>query len=480
MNNQVKSITKKSQDISGWYNDVIERAKLAEHGPVKGTIILRPRGYALWEAIQKNLDIKIKDLGAQNAYFPLFIPYSFLEKEKTHVKGFSPELAVVTHGGGEKLKEPVVVRPTSETIMYDAFSRWIQSFRDLPLIINQWNNVVRWEKRPYYFLRTTEFLWQEGHSAHANNETAQKMVETALKMYVDFYQGTLGIYGYAGRKSESEKFAGADMTLTYEMLMPDGKIVQGCTSHNLGQNFAKAFKVQYQDNQGKQQFVSQTSWGLSTRSIGAIILTHGDDNGLVLPPSIAPIQVVIIPIVTKSSDNHAINSLASKAFEILEGHNIRVKLDDSDQSIGWKFNQYDLEGVPIRIEIGGREALKGEVSINLRNNKPDYTKSTLEYLAENIERLLEEVQTRLLEKSKQFTRDNTRQADNYPQFKEIMNTTRGFIEAFWCEDPICEAKIKEETKATTRCLPLGSIEVNGECIYCKKSAKFRWLFGQSY
>lgn len=480
MSNQVKSITKKSENISGWYNDVIERAKLAEHGPVKGTVILRPKGYALWEAIQKNLDIKIKDLGAENAYFPLFIPYSFLQKEKEHVKGFSPELAVVTHGGGEKLKEPIVVRPTSETIMYDAYSRWIQSFRDLPLIINQWNNVVRWEKRPYYFLRTTEFLWQEGHSAHKDNETAQKMVDSALKMYVDFYKEVLGLYGYAGKKSPAEKFAGADSTLTYEMLMPDGKIVQGCTSHNLGQNFAKAFKVQYQDDKGQQQFVSQTSWGFSTRSIGALILMHGDDNGLVLPPSIAPLQVVIIPIVTKSSDHMAINNLAKKAFELLEGHNIRVKLDDSDQSVGWKFNQYDLEGVPIRIEIGAREGQKGEVSINLRNNKPDYSKSTLEYLAENIERLLEEVQTRLLEKSKKFTQENTRQADNYLQFKEIMNTTRGFIESFWCEDSNCEAKIKEETKATTRCLPLDAIEAKGECIYCKKPAKYRWLFGQSY
>lgn len=479
MNNQVKSITKKSKDISGWYNDVIEKAQLAEHGPVKGTIIFRPKGYALWEAIQKNLDIKIKDLGAQNAYFPLFIPYSYLQKEKEHVKGFSPELAVVTHGGGEKLKEPVVVRPTSETIMYEAYSRWIQSFRDLPLIINQWNNVVRWEKRPYYFLRTTEFLWQEGHSAHQTNELAQEMVDNALKMYVDFYQQILGLFGFAGKKSESEKFAGATSTLTYEMLMPDGKIVQGATSHNLGQNFAKAFKVQYQDDQGKQQFVSQTSWGLSTRSIGAMILAHGDDNGLVLPPLIAPLQVVIIPIVTKSADNKAINSLAKKVYELLEGHNVRVKLDDSDQSAGWKFNQYDLEGVPIRIEIGPTEVRQKAVSIKLRDGN-SYPSIKLEQLSGTIEKLLEQLQVTLLSKSKRFTEQNTRQADNYPQFKEIMNTNRGFIEAFWCEDPECEAKIKEETKATTRCLPLEAIEANGECVYCKRPAKHRWLFGQSY
>ncbi len=475
----IETITKKSEDISGWYNNVVERAQLAEHGPVKGTMIWRPKGFALWEAIQKNLDIKIKDLGAESVYFPMFIPYSFFEREKEHVKGFSPELAIVTHAGGEKLSEPVVVRPTSETIMYDAFSRWIQSFKDLPLIVNQWANVVRWEKRPYYFLRTTEFMWQEGHTAHANNEDAQRLAEEVLNMYVDFYQDVLGLYGYAGKKSESEKFAGADSTLTYEVLMPDGKIVQAGTSHNLGQNFAKVFKVQFQDQAGKMQYVHQTSWAISTRSIGAMILVHGDDNGLVLPPMIAPTQVVIIPIVTKSSDNKAINNLAKKIYELLESYDIRVKLDDSDQSPGWKFNKYDLEGVPLRIEIGPQEVSKKEVSIKERTTK-DRTVSKIEHVAQEVEKLIREMQAKMLEKSKQFTHDNTRQADNYSQFKEIMKTTRGFIEAFWCEDPNCEAKIKEETKATTRCLPLGSIETKGECIYCKKSAKFRWIFGQSY
>ncbi|MBI2018842.1 proline--tRNA ligase [Candidatus Daviesbacteria bacterium] len=480
MKGQVKSITKKSQNISAWYNDVIERAQLAEHGPVKGTMIWRPKGFVLWETVQKILDTRIKDLGAQSVYFPLFIPYSFFSKEKEHIKGFAPDLAVITHGGGEKLKEPLVVRPTSETIMYDAFSRWIQSFRDLPLIFNQWCNVVRWEKRPYYFLRTTEFLWQEGHSAHENNEDAQKMVDEALKMYVDFYQKVLGLYGYAGRKSESEKFPGADATLTFEILMPDGKIVQGCTSHNLGQNFAKVFKVQFQDKVGKLQYVYQTSWGLSTRSIGAMIMVHGDDNGLVLPPRLASTQVVIIPITTKSSDNKTINDLANKAYELLASYSTRVKLDNSDQSVGWKLNQYDLEGVPVRIEIGSWEATNKEFSIGVRNNKSNYTVSKLEHLAENVQKLLDGMQISLFEKSKQFTKDNTRQADNYPQFKEIMETDRGFIEAFWCEDPDCEAKIKQETKATTRCLPLGSMETEGKCIYCKKPAKFRWLFGQAY
>lgn len=479
MSDQVKSITKKSQDISGWYNDVIERAKLAEHGPVKGTMIWRPLGFALWEAIQKNLGLKIKDLGAQSVYFPLFIPESFLRREKEHVEGFSPELAVVTHGGGEKLAEPVVVRPTSETIMYDAFSRWIESFRDLPLIINQWANVVRWEKRPYFFLRTTEFLWQEGHTAHVNNEEAQYMAEEALKMYVDFYQNILGLYGYAGRKSETEKFPGADITLTYEMVMPDGKIVQGCTSHNLGQNFSKVFKVEFQDQKGQQLLVYQTSWGLSSRSIGAMILVHGDDNGLVLPPMIAPTQVVIIPIITRDTDKDKTNSLSKKAFEILETVNIRVKLDDSGESPGWKFNQYDLEGVPLRIEIGATEVKTGKLRVVRRDSKEKYD-VFLDTLGAEINQILEMIQKGLFEKSKKFTQENTRQADTYDQFKEIMNTTRGFIEAFWCEDPKCEAKIKEETKATTRCLPLDAIEAKGECIYCGKEAKHRWLFGQSY
>lgn len=476
---QVKSITKKSQDISGWYNDVIEQAQLAEHGPVKGTMILRPRGFALWEAIQKSLDSSIKELGAQSVYFPLFIPESFLNREKSHVKGFSPEVAVVTFAGGEQLKEKVIVRPTSETIMYDAFSRWIQSFRDLPLIINQWCNVVRWEKRPYFFLRSTEFLWQEGHTAHATHEEAQKFAEAVLKMYIDFYQNVLALYGYNGRKSESEKFAGASLTLTYEMLMPDGKVVQGGTSHNLGDNFAKVFKVNFQDSSGKMQYVHQTSWGVSTRSIGAMILMHGDDNGLVLPPMVAPIQAVIIPIVTKSSDNSSIENMSNKAFEALKINNIRVKLDDRDQSPGWKFNQYDLEGIPLRIEIGSTEAKNKKLRIIRRNNKQSID-VPVDGLGIQVENLLKDIQADMLEKSKKLTHENTRQVDTYADFKKIMSTQRGFIEAFWCEDPKCEAKIKEETKATTRCLPLDVIEVDGKCIYCGKESKHRWIFGQSY
>lgn len=477
---QGKVITKKSEDISGWYNDVIEKAGLAEHGPVRGTMIIKPLGFSIWEAIQRIMDIKIKGMGAQNAYFPLFIPNSFLQKEKSHVKGFAPELAVVTHAGGEKLKEPVVVRPTSETIMYDAYSRWIQSFRDLPLIINQWNNVVRWEKRPYLFLRTTEFLWQEGHAVHETSEENQEFVENALKMYIDVYQNSLGLFGYAGRKSEAEKFAGADQTLTYEMLMPDGKVIQGCTSHNLGQNFSKVFNIKFQNKEGKEEYGFQNSWGFSSRSIGALILGHGDDNGLVLPPNVAPIQVVIIPITTKSSDNHEIMGLADQAFKILESMNIRVRVDNSDNSAGWKFNQADLLGIPLRIEIGSTEAKSKELRVVRRDNKESSYGVSVKELDSKIEELLSVVQKEMFERSKQLTLENTREAKTYEEFKEIMATKRGFIEAFWCEDSECETKIKEETKASTRCLPFDAIKAKGECVYCGKSASYRWIFGQSY
>lgn len=480
MSDQVKAITKKSKNIAEWYADVMTAAKLAEHGPSKGSIIIRPYGYAIWEAIQKIMDVKIKGLGTQNAYFPLLIPYSFLEKEKAHVKGFSPELAVVTYAGGEKLEEPLVVRPTSETIMYDAFSRWVQSYRDLPLIINQWNNVVRWEKRPSLFLRTSEFLWQEGHSAHATADEAENMVKDALNMYVDFYQRFLALFGYAGKKSESEKFAGAVETYTYEMLMPDGRVVQGCTSHNLGQNFAKVFNVKFQDKMGKEEYVNQTSWGFSTRSLGALILAHGDDNGLVLPPMIAPTQIVIIPIISKTADAESINKLSQKVFATLESYDFRVRIDERDQSPGWKFNQADVEGIPLRIEIGSSEA-KSEILRAVRRDTKASYQIPFTDLQPEVQKILEEFQQDLFDKSKKFTLENTREARSYEEFKEIMSTVRGFIEAFWCGNPACEERIKAETKATTRCLPADFVEeAKGRCIYCGKKAPCRWIFAQSY
>lgn len=479
MADQVKSITKKSENISDWYQDVIFQAKLAEHGPSKGSMIIRPYGFSIWESIQRNLDIKIKDLGAENAYFPLLIPLSFLEKEKSHVEGFSPELAIVTHGGGEKLQEPLVVRPTSETIMYDAFSRWIHSFRDLPLKINQWNNVVRWEKRPNLFLRTTEFLWQEGHTAHQTKEQAEEMTRQALGEYINLYQEDLSLFGYAGKKSESEKFAGADETLTYEILMPDGKVIQGCTSHNLGQNFSKVFKVQFQDENGNEEFVHQTSWGFTTRSIGALILAHGDDNGLILPPQIAPIQVIIIPIAPKNMDRSKIEEMSDKVMRMLMEKNVKVRIDMSDNTPGWKFNEYELKGVPIRIEIGNNEAESGNIKLVRRDNKQIFSVPIAE-LGSKVNEILLEMQSDLFEKSKEMTLENTRSVDTYDQFKEIMETKRGFIKAFWCESEACEKKIKEETKATTRCLPFDSVEEKGDCVYCGQESKNRWLFAQSY
>lgn len=473
-------ITPKSENLSNWYNDVIQFANLAEHGPVRGTMIIKPYGYAIWELIQKSLDLKIKDLGVDNVYFPLFIPSSFLQKEKTHVEHFSPEVAVVTHAGGEELTEPLIVRPTSETIMYDAFSRWIHSYRDLPLKINQWTNVIRWEKRTYMFLRGTEFLWQEGHTAHATATEAEEMAATALETYIDTNQNLLAVYGYYGQKSESEKFAGADATFTYEVLAPDGKVVQVCTSHNLGQNFSKVFDVKFQDKDKQEKYVYQTSWGFSTRSLGPLILVHGDDKGLVLPPKVAPIQVVVIPILSKNTDSNQILNFSGKVFNILKSLDIRVKIDDKDESPGWKFNQYELMGVPLRLEIGGSELASESVKMVRRDNS-ESSEVKIKDLESEINKTLEDIQSQLFLKSKTFTLDHTTEAKTYEQFKGLMKEGKGFIRAYWCEDPECERKIKEETKASTRALDeMGKLVESGECVYCKKLAKYQWLFAQSY
>ncbi|MBI4100452.1 proline--tRNA ligase [Candidatus Microgenomates bacterium] len=471
--------SQKDEDFSGWYNEVVLKAELADYGPVRGTMIFRPYGYALWEAIQKELDEEIKKAGVPNTYFPLFIPEKFLKKEKEHLEGFSPELAVVTIGGGEKLAEPLVLRPTSETVIYSAFAKWISSWRELPLKVNQWCNVVRWEKRPYLFLRTTEFLWQEGHTAHATHEESLEEVFRALKMYQKLYEETLAIAGYAGMKSQKEKFAGALNTYTFEMLMPDGKVLQGCTSHDLGQNFSKAFEVMFQDKNGKREYVWQTSWGLATRSVGAMIMEHGDERGLILPPKIAPIQVVIIPIIGSGKIEESARA-CEDLKKNLEEEGIRVKLDNrEEQSPGRKFNEWELKGVPIRLEIGPKEIETEEVLIVRRDNG-EKIKVGNEDVLQTVKKLLEEIQTNLLNRSRKFLEENTLDVENYEDFKKVMSSKRGFIRAFWCEDPKCEEKIKEETKATTRCLPLDSPEENGKCIYCGKDAVHRWLFGQAY
>lgn len=469
-----KFLKLKSENISEWYTDIILKSELADYAPVKGCMVIRPYGYAIWEGIQGYLDKKIKDHGVKNAYFPLFIPESFLAKEKEHVEGFAPEVAVVTYAGGEDLKEKLVVRPTSETIMYEMFKSWTQSYRDLPLKINQWCNVVRWEKRTYLFLRTSEFLWQEGHCAYATHEENIGDVLWAIGEYEKTYQNLLALFGYVGKKSESEKFPGAMETYTYEILMPDGKVLQGCTSHDLGQNFAKSIDWTVLGANGEKVYPHQNSWGLSTRSIGGLILSHGDDNGLVLPPMIAPVQIAIVPI---PGSEVALN-LAKKINQELKS--FRTELDYRvGESAGFKFNKWELKGVPIRLEIGEKEASNNVVTL-VRRDTGEKTEVAVDTLTETLAKILENIQNGLLEKHKKFTKENTHTVNSYEEFKKIMETTRGFISAFWCEDANCEKKIKEETKASTRCLPQNAKGESGKCIYCGKPAKYRWLFGQSY
>lgn len=482
-----KEITKKSENISQWYNDIVLKAQLADYAPVKGTMVIRPYGYAIWEEVQGIFNKLMKAKGVQNAYFPLFIPHSLLEKEKEHVEGFSPELAIVTVGGGEDLKDPLVVRPTSETIMYQMYSQWVQSWRDLPILINQWNNVVRWEKRTYLFLRTTEFLWQEGHTAHETENEAIEMAKTALEWYRKIYEEYYGIPVILGTKSEAERFAGAKTTYTVEALMPDGKALQGATSHNLGQNFSKVFEIDFQDREGKKDYAWQTSWGMSTRSIGALILVHGDDDGLVLPPNIAPIKVVILPIFGKEDEK--VLAIAQKIKESIEKifpFGVQV-WDDSSKTLGWRTNEAEMRGIPIVIPLGPKELEQGSVWIHSRlSHKFGDQESIgkrevkLENITDEVGKLAENLQKALFERAQVFLKENTNEVGSYDEFKNIMSTKRGFIKAFWCENAQCEKRIKEETKATTRCLPLAAKEEKGNCIYCGNEAKYRWLFAQAY
>lgn len=475
-NTDKRDLPKKSIDISEWYNSVIQRAELADYGPAKGTMIFRPYGYGIWELIQEGLNKKIKSAGVENAYFPLFIPESLLKKEKDHVEGFAPELAVVTIGGGEELKERLVVRPTSETIMYDAYSKWIQSWRDLPMLINQWNNVVRWEKRTYLFMRTTEFLWQEGHTAHATHEEATQMQHLGMKFYSDMYKDYFAIPGYVGYKSQSEKFAGAHESLTYESLMPGGKALQSCTSHDLGQNFSKVFDIAFQDKDGERKFVWQTSWGFSTRSIGGLIMTHGDDAGIVLPPMLSPVQVVVLPVKTESD----LVDASKEISDSLAAADVRVKVDSrDDESLGFRINKWELKGVPLRITVGKKELEAGKLSIARRDTGEKFEIEINNLVPEVLE-LLKTIQNDMYAKQVAFLKENTRVVDTFEEFKQIMDTTKGFISAFWCEDAECEAKIKEETKATTRCLPLDTPEEQATCVHCGKPATKRWMFAQSY
>lgn len=471
-----KAIPKKSDDIAEWYTRLILAADLADYGPVKGTMIFKPYGYAIWEEIQRAIDPLIKARGVSNAYFPLFIPMNLLEREKEHVKGFAPELAVVTHGGGEKLEEPLAIRPTSETIMYEAFARWVQSWRDLPMMMNQWNNVVRWEKRTYMFMRTSEFLWQEGHTAHAAHQEAIETQQWAMDMYEKIYKDYFALFGYVGFKSQNERFAGADATLTYEALMPSGKALQSATSHDLGQNFAKTFGIKFQDKTGRESYAWQTSWGLSTRSIGGLILAHGDDNGLVLPPRLAPFQVVILPVRIEENMVKA----AEKLRDELTTAGLRCLVDArDDETIGFRINKWELKGAPLRIELGEREIAGGKLTVSRRDTGEKLTISAQKAPAE-LRKLLENMQSSMLQASQDFTDKNTNEADDYDEFKKLMKNHKGFIKVHWDENPADELKIKAETTATSRCKLLAETEKESRCFFSNKKTSDVWLFAQSY
>ncbi len=471
----------RAEDFSEWYNQLVLKAELADYAPVRGCMIVRPYGWALWENIQQALDQRFKATGHVNAAFPLLIPRSFIEKEQSHVAGFSPELAVVTIGGGEKLEEPLVIRPTSETIIGHSYAKWIQSYRDLPVLINQWNSVVRWELRTKLFLRTLEFYWQEGHTAHATLEEAQAETRQMLDIYTDFAVNEAAVPVIPGRKSASERFAGADETYSIEAIMGDGKALQAGTSHNLGQNFAKAFNIRYLDREGALQFCWTTSWGLSTRFIGAIIMVHGDDQGLILPPRLAPIQVVVVPIYKTDEEKIAVSDVARKTREALTAAGIRVRVDEREgTSPGFKFNDWEMRGVPLRIEIGPKDVAKGSVVVARRDKPGREGKSFVpqEGLPAAVGALLEEIQRALLDRARTFRDANTKDPASYEELKAAVET--GLARAFWCGSAECEARIKEETKATMRCIPLDQPEGRGACILCGEPASEKGIFGKAY
>ena len=471
----------RAQDFSEWYNQLVLKAELADYAPVRGCMIVRPYGWALWENMQQALDRRFKATGHQNVAFPLLIPRSFIDKEKHHVEGFSPELAVVTIGGGEKLAEPLVIRPTSETIIGHMWSKWIQSYRDLPVLMNQWNSVVRWELRTKLFLRTLEFFWQEGHTAHATREEAEAETRQMLDIYADFAINDAAIPVIPGRKSDAEKFAGADVTYSIEAMMQDGKALQSGTSHFLGQNFAQAFDVKYLDQGGQLQHCWTTSWGLSTRVVGAIIMVHGDDQGLVLPPKLAPYQVVIVPIFKNDEEKTAVLDAARGVKSELLKAGVRVTLDEREgPSPGWKFNDWEMRGVPLRIELGPKDVAK-QAAVLARRDRPGKegkVSASLAGIAESVQRLLAEIQQSLHDKALAFRKANTQEATTYDELKQAVES--GFALSYWCGDAQCEAKIKEETRATMRCIPLDQSGGAGKCVHCGKPAQEQAIFARAY
>lgn len=488
-----KGLTNRSEDYSQWYNELVAKADLAEHSAVRGCMVIKPYGYSIWEKMQSVLDQKFKETGHSNAYFPLFIPKSFFSKEASHVDGFATECAVVTHyrlkndGTGNiivdeeaKLEEELIVRPTSETIIWNTYKGWIQSYRDLPILVNQWANVVRWEMRTRLFLRTAEFLWQEGHTAHATAEEAIAETEQMLEVYADFAENYLALPVVRGKKTPNERFAGALETYCIEALMQDGKALQAGTSHFLGQNFAKAFDVKFTSKEGKLEYVWATSWGVSTRLMGALIMAHSDDQGLVLPPKLAPIQVVIVPINKGEEELQKITAVADEIIAGLKLKGISVKYDDRDtQRPGFKFAEYEMKGVPVRLAMGGRDLENKTIEIARRDTRSKETVA-VDGIVDRVEQLLEEIQANIYQKALNFRSENTIKVDSYDEFKRILDEKPGFVAAHWDGTAETEQKIKEETKATIRCIPLDNEKEQGVCIYSGKPSTQRVLFARAY
>ncbi len=476
---EAKALTPRATDFSAWYNELIARAQLADYSPVRGCMVIRPNGYAIWEQMQRALDQMFKDTGHQNAYFPLFIPQSFLSREAEHIEGFAPELAVVTHGGGKELEEPLVIRPTSETIIYAMYAKWIQSYRDLPLLINQWANVVRWEMRTRLFLRTTEFLWQEGHTAHATEAEAEEETRRMLGVYRTFMEEWMAMPVLTGRKTDSERFAGALRTYSCEALMQDNRALQAGTSHNLGQNFARAFEVTFQTAAGGLDHVWNTSWGVSTRLVGALIMTHGDDAGLVCPPRLAQYQVVIVPI-PRGNWQETVLPPAQAIRDQLTAQGVRVMLDARDAyTPGWKFAEWELRGVPLRIEIGPKDIEKAQVVVARRDTR-EKTPLPVEGIAGAVAELLKDIQQALFRRALQFREEHTTRVGTYEEFKAAMEGRPGFVVAGWCGSAACETEIKTDTQATLRNIPFGSQGIAGTCIRCGAPSAGEAWFAKSY
>ena len=471
----VEEITSRDEDFAKWYTDIIKKAELVDYSSVRGCMVIRPYGYGIWELMQKELDDRFKRTGHENVYMPLFIPEGLLQKEKDHVEGFAPEVAWVTHGGEEELAERLCVRPTSETLFCEHYANIIHSYRDLPKLYNQWCSVVRWEKTTRPFLRTLEFLWQEGHTAHATAKEAEEETIKMLEVYAEFCENVLAIPVIKGQKTEKEKFAGAKATYTIESLMHDGKALQSGTSHNFGDGFAKAFEIQYQSKDGSLEYVHQTSWGVTTRLIGALIMVHGDDSGLTLPPRVAPTQLVIIPIAQHKE------GVLTKAMELQARLSkvARVSLDDSDKMSGWKFSEYEMRGVPLRLEIGPKDIEKGQVVL-VRRDTREKTFVAMEELEDRVQELLQTIQQDMLEKARIARDEKTYVAHSLAEFEKILEETPGFIKAMWCGDRACEEAIKEKTSATARCIPFTGEAVGDKCICCGKEGKHLVYWGKAY